>query len=141
VTLFVDTSAFYALMDGDDPNHGSAWTFWSKAAGNAEPPVTHNYVVLETCALVQRRLGIPAFRDLVDLLLQPVSIVFIEEKLHHLAVSGVLNGRLRDVSLVDTVSFELMRRLGIREAFAFDAHFDRFGFASLPAEGRGGAGA
>jgi predicted nucleic acid-binding protein len=133
VTLFVDTSALYALMDGDDPNHERAWTFWNEMAGAVSPAVTHNYVVLETCALVQRRLGIPALQDLVDALLYPVSTVFIDEELHRIAVSGVLNARIREVSLVDTVSFEVMRRLGIREAFAFDSHFGRYGFTALPA--------
>lgn len=38
----------------------------------------------------------------------------------------------RGVSLVDRVSFEVMRRLGFTIAFAFDAHFHKFGFRALP---------
>jgi predicted nucleic acid-binding protein len=133
LTLFVDTSALYALMDRDDPSHRPAASFWHHAAEAVQTAVTHNYVVLETCALVQHRLGIQALQDLVDVLLRPITTVYVDEELHGLAVSGVLNSRLREVSLVDTVSFEVMRRLGIQEAFTFDAHFARYGFTSLPA--------
>jgi predicted nucleic acid-binding protein len=38
----------------------------------------------------------------------------------------------RDVSLVDWVSFEVMRRSGIGTAFAFDRDFRRHGFATIP---------
>ena len=34
---------------------------------------------------------------------------------------------------VDCVSFSVMRRLGVRDAFAFDAHFGEQGFTCLPA--------
>ena len=131
MTVLVDTSALYALMDADDINHERASAFWSGFSGE-ESLVTHNYVLLETCALTQRRLGIDAVRRLVDDLLQPVSTVFVEAELHRMAIAAVLAARVADVSLVDTVSLEIMRRLRIRRAFAFDAHFDRFGFESVP---------
>jgi predicted nucleic acid-binding protein len=38
----------------------------------------------------------------------------------------------RDLSLVDFVSFELMRREGIRTAFTFDRHFAEQGFECVP---------
>ena len=47
-------------------------------------------------------------------------------------MSGVLGAQMRQLSLVDMVSFEVMRRAGIRDAFAFDDHFVRFGFRSRP---------
>ena len=43
-----------------------------------------------------------------------------------------LAARRREVSLVDRVSFEVMRRLGLTTAFAFDAHFNDFVFKVLP---------
>ena len=38
----------------------------------------------------------------------------------------------RDVSLVDWTSFEVMRRLGIEQAFAFNDDFAAQGFGVLP---------
>jgi len=131
VTLFVDTSALYALMDGDDPNHDGARRFWSDLDPN-ESLLTHNYVVVETSALVQRRLGIEALQSLVDELMLPITTLFVERAVHDAAMSAVLAARLRQLSVVDAVSFEVMRRAGIRTAFAFDQHFARFGFELRP---------
>ena len=44
----------------------------------------------------------------------------------------MLTARLPQLSGVDAVSFEVMRRAGVRAAFAFDDHFARFGFELLP---------
>ena len=69
---------------------------------------------------------------LVDELTLPISTVFVDQTVHEAAVSGVLAAQLRQLSLVDMVSFEVMRRAGIRAAFAFDGHFARFGFVTQP---------
>jgi predicted nucleic acid-binding protein len=87
-------------------------------------------VVVETTALVQRRLGAEAVRDLHDRLLRPVSIVWIDKATHDAAVSALLAGG--PTTLVDLVSFEVMRRLEIETAFAFDRDFARQGFALVP---------
>jgi len=131
VTLFVDTSAFYALMDRDDRNHDRARRFWAELSPE-EPLLTHSYILVETSALVQRRLGIDALRAFVDELALPISTVFVDRAVHEAAVSGVLSAQMRQLSLVDVVSFEVMRRAGITAAFAFDEHFARFGFHVQP---------
>jgi len=43
-------------------------------------------------------------------------------------ISALLAAAKKNLSLVDCVSFELMGNLGIRTAFAFDAHFKDAGF-------------
>jgi predicted nucleic acid-binding protein len=94
--------------------------------------VTHNYVVLETVALLQRRLGISAVHRLQDLL-APIEVAWVDEVTHRSAIAALLAASRRDVSLVDRVSFEVMRERGIGEAFAFDPEFAREGFTTLPA--------
>lgn len=131
MTLFVDTSALYALMDRNDPNHVSAKRFWAELDPD-EMPLTHNYVLLETTALVRRRLGLEALRALVDDLILPISAVFVDRAVHDAALSAVLAAQQRQLSLVDMVSFEVMRRAGAHTAFAFDEHFARFGFELRP---------
>lgn len=94
--------------------------------------ITHSYVLVETSALVQRRLSPAAVRDLHHSLMAPVGVVWVDELLHRSAVTALLAGARRRVSLVDWVSFELMRRQGIERAFAFDEDFAAQGFELVP---------
>ncbi len=128
---FVDTSALYALLDEDDQNHQAA-AAWFAAAERAEVLVSHSYVVVESAALVQRRLGPAAVRTLFDSFIPAMSIVYVDEILHGRAVAAFLAGLRRQVSFVDWVSFQLMRDAGLDRAFAFDSDFPREGFAVVP---------
>jgi predicted nucleic acid-binding protein len=60
--VFIDTSAFYALLDRDDANHQRAKDVWTNLLKNENTLLTSNYVLVETFALVQHRLGIEAVR-------------------------------------------------------------------------------
>lgn len=131
MSVFVDTSALYAVLDRDDDNHvGAAEAFSSLL--DRESALTHGYVVVESTALVQRRLGMEAVRALVDDLLPALELVFVDESLHRAAVAALLAADVRDVTFVDRVSFELMRNRGVTEALAFDDDFARQGFTLLP---------
>jgi predicted nucleic acid-binding protein len=92
--------------------------------------VTHNYVVVEATALVARRLGAAAVRDLHDRLLPLFSIIWVDEPTHSAAVAALLAAER--IPFVDWVSFEVMRRLSIDTAFAFDRDFVDEGFATVP---------
>ena len=59
-TLLVDTSAFYALMDRSDNHHETAVPLWVSLLKENHSIMTTNYVVLETLALLQGRLGFDA---------------------------------------------------------------------------------
>ena len=86
---FVDTSALYALLDEDDDNHSGA-AAWLLSAGPDETDVlvTHSYIVVETAALVQRRLGAAAVRTLFDAILPALTVVFVDDVLHRRAFEG-----------------------------------------------------
>lgn len=131
--IFVDTSALFALLDEDDSNHRSA-AEWFSGPGRAarSPLVTHNYVLVETSALVQRRLGSEALKTFFDAFVPAMTVRFVDESLHRIAVAAHLAAGGKRPSLVDWVSFELMRDRGIHSAFAFDRDFSVEGFETLP---------
>jgi len=52
-------------------------------------------------------------------------------ELHRVAIDAWLEASRRRLSLVDCTSFEVMRRLDLRQVFAFDGHFDEQGFEVL----------
>ncbi|MDH5768205.1 MAG: PIN domain-containing protein [Nitrospirota bacterium] len=130
--IFVDTSAFYALLDRDDSNHQKAKKIWPSIVNPENTLVTTNYIVVESFALLQHRLGIEALRGFQEDILPLVNIEFIDSGIHRSAVSALLAASKRKLSLVDCVSFEIMRSLGMKTAFAFDPHFKEQGFNTIP---------
>lgn len=135
MSVFVDTSALYALLDRDDANHAQARAAWLELRRQREPLVTHNYVLVETVALVQRRLGLEAVRALRDGVLPLVQLVWVDPELHERALAAAIASRRRNVSFVDRVSFEIARLRGCRAAFAFDEDFAEEGLATLGSAG------
>lgn len=133
--VLVDTSALYAVLDSDDQNHTAAagiWTvFLDRLSRDEIGGVTHSGIVVETSALVQRRLGMDAVRVLHDRVLTVLDTTWVDAELHARAVTGLLAAGRRQLSLVDWMSFELMRSIGIESAFAFDNDFEQQGFALL----------
>jgi predicted nucleic acid-binding protein len=132
VTL-LDTSAILALMDSQDRCHQPAARFWVEQIEAGSSFLTHSYVVVEATALAQRRFGFEAARYLHDDLLSAVECQVVEPDLHQAGVTAFLAAGSRSVSLVDQISFALMRRRGIRSAFAFDSDFRQAGFETVPA--------
>ena len=132
--IFIDTSALLAILDADDNNHGSARQEWEHLILGGERLVCTNYNLVETFALVQRRLGMDAVRKLEEDVLPMLVIDWIDAESHAISVAALLIAGRRRLSLVDCASFETMRRLGLDTAFAFDRHFSEQGFHTLPQE-------
>lgn len=129
---FVDTSAFYALLDRGDQNHGSAKRAWTEILDAGGSSVTTNYVLVETFALLQNRLGMAAVRGFQEDVIPILRVEFVTAEQHRSGVSALLAADRRGLSLVDCVSFEVMRNLGIRAVFGFDPHFKEQGFTPNP---------
>jgi uncharacterized protein len=130
--IFIDTSAFYALLDRDDENHQKAKKAWAGIVHGENILITSNYVLIETFALLQHRLGIEALRGFHDAIVPLVNVEFINSEIHRAGVSVLLSASRRNLSLVDCVSFEVMRALEIRTVFVFDLHFKEQGFMMMP---------
>jgi predicted nucleic acid-binding protein len=130
MTCFVDTSALLAVMDKDDAFHKEAKAVWERLTEQQATLVATNYVVLETVALLQHRIGVPAVRRFHDDILPILTIDWISSGQHTQGMAALLAADRRNLSLVDCVSFDAMRKRGLRQAFAFDKHFEEQGFAT-----------
>lgn len=129
--VFADTSALYAILDRDDDNHEVAATTWQRLVGSDATVVGSNYVMVETSALVQNRLGMDAVRALVESIEPVLWLEWVTREDHDAAQAAVLTANRRGLSLVDCASFVVMRRLALRRAFAFDNHFREQGFEQV----------
>jgi predicted nucleic acid-binding protein len=62
MSILIDTSGFIAVLNRDDVCHNQASETWKDILTSPETLVTTNYVLVETCAMVQNRLGIHAIK-------------------------------------------------------------------------------
>ena len=128
MSIVVDTSALFALLDKGDAHHASAAGFWSDP--DDEDLVTHAYVVIESVALVRARLGAAAVIALVDDLLPGVRVEMVDRSLHDQSLADLrrIGG---GTSLVDRVTIAFARQNDIQRAFAFDADLTGAGLAPV----------
>ena len=131
MTVFVDTSALFALLDRDDLHHGSAAELWRDLVTRKLDMVCTNYVLIEAFRLIHHRLGMQAVRTFQDDIVPLLNVRWITQEEHQAGLAAFLTAGSRQLSLVDCISFESMRSMGIQTAFAFDRHFAEQGFASV----------
>ncbi len=133
MNVFIDSSAFLALLNEGDYNHSIAGKEWKRLLSDDFDLWTSNYVVLESTATIQRRFGISAVRTFLLDLLADTFVNMVSPEIHEAGISALLIAHRRDLSLIDCISFEMMRSRGIQTAFTFDPHFAEQGFDCLPA--------
>lgn len=130
--IYIDTSAFYALLDRDDRNHRHAKRIWGGILEEENILLTSNYVLVESFALIQHRLGMKAVTGFYEAILPLINIIWVNEDTHRAGTSGLITASRRELSLVDCISFEIIRNSGVDKVFAFDPHFKEQGFRCIP---------
>ncbi len=125
MSLFVDTSVWYAGADSSDRSNASA----KAILGTGEPLVTTDHVLVETWTLIRFRIHRRAAERFWEGLrngvssIEPVGAADLEA-----AWQIGLYYRDQDFSLVDRTSFAVMLRLGIERAASLDDDFAVFRF-------------
>lgn len=120
MTLFVDSSAFYAAADAGDRSSDAA----QRVLGSGEALVTSDHVLVESWLLIGRRLGRHAAEAFWEALragaaaLEPVGASDLD-------VAWEIGRAFpdQDFSIVDRTSFALMHRLGLTRAASLDDDF------------------
>ena len=124
-------SAFLAILDEKDPNHHAAQKIWIELLQGDTKLLCTSYVLLESHALIQRRLGMKQVKQFQELAPPLLEIIWVGQSLHDAGIELLLQENRRRLSLVDCVSFEACRQHGIESVFAFDQHFSEQGFSIL----------
>lgn len=131
MAIFVDTSALLPLLNQDDADFPEARRIWERLAKEQAELVTSSYILVESLALIQNRLGMEAVRDFQESFVPLFQVVWVTEALHQMGVAALLVANRRRLSLVDCVSFAICRQDQIDQVFAFDEHFSEQGFSTL----------
>ncbi len=132
MTLFVDTSAIFALLVRDDAMHVHAKQEFARLADQSAHLTTSSYVLVESTALLQRRVGLQAVHDFNTKIVPLLDVVWADAEWHDRPVERLLAQSDRNLSPVDCLSFEIMETRDISTAYTFDKHFAEHGFEVTP---------
>jgi uncharacterized protein len=129
MSVYIDTSAFLSMLNVEDKHHIAAIRTWAKLLDDRDLITTTNYVVVEAIALLHARHGVSDVRRFIEDILPIIFVEWIDPEIHFAGVSVVLaSSGKQSPSLVDCVSFEIIRKNKIKNVFAYDRHFADRGF-------------
>ncbi len=131
--IFIDTGAFLAKEIAPDQFHRQAVEFWEHLAGESPILYSSEHVLDETATLLARRTSYSFATEWgADVL--NAGIRFLPTLGNDLQEAFRLMKKFADqaVTLTDCISFVLMKKEGIRDAFGFDRHFTAAGLRLHP---------
>ena len=126
--IFTDTSGFFALLVQNDSMHMRAKQIFAYFAQQRAQLLTSSFVLVETVALLQRRVGLAAVHDFQTKIIPLLDIVWVNGDWYSRAIQRLFALNNRKLSLVDCLSFEIMESQEIEVVFTFDMHFPQNGF-------------
>lgn len=132
MSVCADTSALYPLLVKTETAHESVRAAFARLLGTAQPIWITSFVLVETMALLQHRIGLNAARDFDEEIVPTLRVHWVDDDLYRRGAERLWKEDRRQLSLVDCVSFELMKLKGVTLAFAIDPHFREAGFTLTP---------
>jgi predicted nucleic acid-binding protein len=129
--VFLDTVGLLALWDTADQWHTAASAAYAVIVSKRQPFVTTTFVLMECGNAAARRPYRQEVRVLQQKLEQRKELIAPTEDDWKQAWEDYEQGKAGQAGIVDHTSFVVMRRLGLREAFTNDRHFQLAGFTVL----------
>lgn len=129
--VFLDTVGLLALWDAGDQWHPAAEAAFADLTRAKASYTTTSFVLLECANTAARRAYRQAVVRLQERMRSRGTLVFPTDEDWRQAWTAYRRGDLGQPSVVDHVSFAVMCRLGIRQAFTNDRHFQEAGFETL----------
>jgi predicted nucleic acid-binding protein len=126
--VFLDSVGLIALWNRTDQWHRAALEAYLRLGNEGAHWVCSEFVLLECGNAAARRPYRPSVLALRDQLARGNDLLSASAEEVEQAWSNYGKGHAAHAGIVDQVSFLLMERCGIREAFTNDAHFQAAGF-------------
>lgn len=129
--IFVDTGAWYAFIDRNDPDHAGA-NFQLRSY--EKRLVTSNFIIDETLTLLRYRLNWQVAHAFGENVRNGTlcHVARINETDENIAWKIFSNYSDKSFSFTDCTSFAVMSRLKIETALAIDNDFRAYGLHCLP---------
>ncbi|MEX0701093.1 MAG: PIN domain-containing protein [Planctomycetales bacterium] len=129
--VLLDTVGLIATWDVRDQWHGAADAAYQQLVRQGRRLVTTPQVLLECGNAAARRPYRERVNAVRQYLIQEQALVEPTAQEIEEAWNAYARGDAAQAGIVDYVSFVVMRRLGILEAFTNDRHFEAAGFVTL----------
>ena len=127
--VFADSSGLFAFLVQDDYMHVRAKAVFQSFAEDNTQLLTSSYVLVETTALLQRRVGVDAVLEFHNKIQPLLDVIWVDDHWHEKAINRLITLNQKKVSLVDRLSFIIMEAREISTVFSFDNHFEKNGFS------------
>lgn len=131
--VFIDTSAWLALINEADVDHSKARKIRNKLLESKKRFFVTNYIIVEIanslCKVRWRPHAIKLIKSIQAT--EYIEVVEIDKDTHEEAWNMYSSRTDKEWSLTDCTSFVVMKGYGIRDAFTNDHHFEQAGFNIL----------
>jgi len=134
--VFIDTGAWYALKNKNEPNHLAVVEFFKSLPSTGTVCYTSDYVIDEAITLTKARLNnhqvsVTLAEELFSG--KAAKIIYVAPDYLPRALEIYKKYSDQKFSFTDCTSFSIMEKLNFEEALAFDRHFnfEAFGFRQV----------
>ncbi|MBI5025941.1 MAG: PIN domain-containing protein [Nitrospirae bacterium] len=129
-SVFLDTSAIYALINKKDPSHKKVEDFLRNFKGRL---FVTNYVFDESVTLIRARLGHEKAVSVGNILLRSPQVekLWVTPEDEKNAWMLFVSRNDKSYSFTDCTSFVAMRRIKIKKCLSLDGHFRQEGFEEI----------
>lgn len=129
--IFIDSSAFYALVDSSSKKGEQIELFISQ---NRPQLMTTDFVFAETLSLVTKRQGKHIGTKLGNMILASklIKVYYVSEKWQKEAWNIYSKYQDKDFDLIDAISFIFCNKHKIKQVLTLDHHFTQMGYEMVP---------
>ena len=129
--ILIDTSAFFALFCETDRFHESASSVYQDLTDRRQTLWTTSYALVETSALMHRRLGFEVVSEFSGWWQSNLQILWMDERSHTEAWTRFIDNRGQNLSFVDWTIVIASREMDA-PVFTFDGGFANQGLRVVP---------
>jgi predicted nucleic acid-binding protein len=136
--IFIDCSAFYAVLVKRDPAHKQALASFSQLSISKRQLCTTDHVIAETLTLLRARKNSHVCETFYNIVKssKELEIKSTTRERFQQTVEFFLKYSDKGYSFTDCLSFIVMHDLKLTEALTTDNHFEQAGFTALLAESK-----
>ncbi len=129
--VLIDTSAFYALLSSQDLFHEQAENAFELLIKRNHSLWTTSYTLVETIALVHRRLGAQVVLEFAQWQQSNVETFWVSQSIHDEALARFVQNQGKGLSFVDCTTVVASHEINAH-VFTFDGGFAQAGLPVVP---------